>query len=231
VAVVISLRNVSKTYDLGTQTIEALKNVNLDIHHGDFITIQGPSGCGKTTLLNIIGLIDDPSAGEIFIDNRNIVGLSADQKADLRKETPIIFQFYNLIDYLTARDNVSIALAAKGIKNDAERKREAEKVLTRVGLAHRFENHPEELSGGEQQRVAIARAMVVKPRIILADEPTGDLDRKTGTSILELFQELNREFGYTFLIVTHDPFVANMGKRRIVMEDYQIKSDSLNESS
>ncbi len=223
---IVSVRNVGKQYQLGTVRIDALRGVSVDIRKGEFITIQGPSGCGKTTLLNMIGLIDEPSSGDIIIDGKNAKLLTQDEKAFIRTEIPLIFQFYNLIEYLTALDNVAIALAAKNVRDDKQRKAMARSMLERVGLSNRLQNKPEELSGGERQRVAIARAMVVRPKIILADEPTGDLDTRTGGDILALFQQLNMEYGYTFVIVTHDPKVAAMGKRKILMEDYRIKEDS-----
>jgi putative ABC transport system ATP-binding protein len=225
---IISLRHIEKSYQLGTKKIDALNDISLDIYQGEFITIQGPSGCGKTTFLNLLGLIDDPSSGELIIGHQRVDNLTEDEKSAVRVRTPTIFQFYNLLEYFNATDNVGIALAAKGIKNAKERKKKAEEMLILVGLGHRLKNKPEELSGGERQRVAIARAMVVEPTIILADEPTGDLDTRTGNEILELFKQLNIKYGYTFLIVTHDPRIADMGTRKIKMQDYKIISDISN---
>jgi putative ABC transport system ATP-binding protein len=171
----------------------------------------------------MIGMIDNCTSGEIYFEGSNIDSLSNEERARIRTEIPFIFQFYNLIEYYNATDNVGLALAAVGVKDDKIRKNQAEEMLEVVGLGHRLKNKPEELSGGEQQRVAIARAMIVHPKIILADEPTGDLDRKTGGEILELFEKLNQD-GNTFVIVTHDPNVAALGKTRIQMEDYRIIS-------
>jgi putative ABC transport system ATP-binding protein len=226
IGVIVSARNVSKEYNVGMQKITALNDVSLDIHDRDFITIQGPSGCGKTTLLNMIGIVDVPSSGSVVIKGSRTKDMSDDEQAEARaKNIGFVYQFYNLIDYLSALDNVAIACAAIGIKNEKERRRLAGAMLSRVGLLNRSNNIPGELSGGEKQRVAIARALVNKPKFLIADEPTGDLDTDTGKAILDLIEELNTKDGVTVVIVTHDPSVAARGKRQIKMRDYKIVAD------
>ena len=236
--VAVSVRGVTKEYELGEQMIKALDDVNLDIHDGELITIQGPSGCGKTTFLNILSIMDSPTSGEVFINSKKATGLSDKDQSEIRaKHIGFVFQFYNLIPHLSALENVVLALAASGSKNDAKRnkhdkkkneKKEREKlatdVLTKLGLGNRLNNKPDQLSGGEQQRVAIARAIVKNPSIIIADEPTGDLDTETGKEIIGILKELNEKEGRTILIVTHDPSVALVGKRKILMRDYKIVS-------
>jgi putative ABC transport system ATP-binding protein len=223
--VVVSLRGITKEYDLGEQKIKALDKVSLDINKGELITIQGPSGCGKTTLLNILSIMDSPTSGDVFIGGKKATGLSDGQQSEIRaKSFGYVFQFYNLINHLTALENVRLALDAAGNKDKKNRDEIATKVLTRVGLANRLNNKPDQLSGGEQQRVAIARALVNDPAIIIADEPTGDLDTETGREIIGILKELNEKEGRTILIVTHDLNVAAVGKRKILMRDYKIVS-------
>jgi len=194
--------------------------------------IVGQSGSGKSTLLNMIGLMDKPTSGKVIINGIDVSTMKSREQAKMRTNIGFVFQFYNLFPELTATDNVIIPLLAKGKrektgkKNQTENTAKAIKMLDRVGLGNRVNNHPDELSGGEQQRVAIARAMVNEPSIIIADEPTGDLDSKTGKEILDLFIELNEKYGYTFLIVTHNPEIAKLGKRRIEMMDGKIISDT-----
>jgi putative ABC transport system ATP-binding protein len=223
--IIISVRGVTKEYDLGEQKIKALDDVSLDIHNGELITIQGPSGCGKTTLLNILSIMDSPTSGEVLIGDKKITGLSDNEQSEIRaKSFGYVFQFYNLINHLTALENVRLALDASGVKDKKKRDDIAKEVLVRVGLGNRLDNKPDQLSGGEQQRVAIARALVNNPAIIIADEPTGDLDTETGREIIGILKELNEKEKRTILIVTHDLSVAAVGKRKILMRDYKIVS-------
>lgn len=224
--VIASARNLRKEYHVGNQRITALNDVSIDIHDKEFITIQGPSGCGKTTLLNLLGLMDTPTSGEVIIKGKRASDMDDDQQSEFRaKNVGFVFQFYNLIEHLTALENVAIALGASGTKDDKKRKELANRVLERVGLGDRLDNMPGELSGGEQQRVAIARAIVNDPAVLIADEPTGDLDTETGQKILALFKDLNEKDGRAILIVTHDPIIGAAGKRRVKMRDYKIISD------
>ena len=223
--IAVSVRGVTKDYILGEQKIKALDDVSLDIHDGELITIQGPSGCGKTTLLNILSIMDSPTSGEVFIGEKKATGLSDGEQSEIRaKYFGYVFQFYNLIAHLTALENVVLPLAAAGIKDKKKREKIAREALTRLGLGDRLNNKPDQLSGGEQQRVAIARALVNNPSIIIADEPTGDLDTETGKEIINILKELNENEHRTILIVTHDLSVASVGKRRIFMRDYKIVS-------
>jgi putative ABC transport system ATP-binding protein len=225
---IIVLKNIVKKYLLGTQDITALDGVTVEFRKGEFITIQGQSGCGKTTLLNMAGLMDRPTSGDVVIMGKSTKDLTDKEQASIRaNHVGFVFQFYNLIEHLTALENVTIALAAKGIKKEKERNEIATKVLVRVGLGDRLKNKPDELSGGERQRVAIARALVNGPSIVIADEPTGDLDTETGAEILGLFKDLNEKDGHTILIVTHDPTIGAMGKRKIRMKNYKIIQDEV----
>jgi ABC-type lipoprotein export system ATPase subunit len=223
---IISLKSVSKSYTRGEQSILALDNADIEVNPKDFITIVGPSGCGKSTLLNMIGLMDIPTSGTIIVDGKNTSALKSSEQSKMRTRIGFIFQFYNLFQELSALENVTIPLLAKGENDEKKNKEKAMEMLKRVGLENRVDNHPGELSGGEQQRVAIARAMIADPAIILADEPTGDLDTKTGKEILDLFIKINLDFGYTFLIVTHNQDVARLGKRIVEMKDGKIINDS-----
>jgi len=198
----LSVRNLERIYRLGEQTIHALEPLNLDIHQGDFIAIAGPSGSGKSTLLQLLGLVDSPTAGEVRVRNQAAQDLGREQRAELRLKTlGFVFQAFNLLQMLTARQNVEIALALAGFPRRKRRQR-AEELLTAVGLSKRLEHRPLQLSGGERQRVAIARALANEPDVILADEPTGNLDSQTGREIVKLLEDLNRA-GQTIVMVTH----------------------------
>lgn len=218
---IVEATGVKKKYEVGTQTIDALRGTTLVINRGDFITIQGPSGCGKTTLLNLIGVMDVPTSGIVMISGKNTLKMTSNEISARRNRTGFVFQSYNLLEDLTALENVTLPLIARGVK-ESERVEKARVMLERVGLSKRMNNMPSELSGGEQQRVAIARAMVAEPELIIADEPTGDLDTKTGKEIIDLIVEVNEKYGHTVIIVTHNPGIGAMGKRRVFMEDGMI---------
>lgn len=205
---IVSLRNVSKSYHRGNQAVPVLENVTFDIARGDFLALMGPSGSGKSTLLNLIAGIDAVDGGSILIDGFNIVGLDESSLARWRaSHVGFIFQFYNLIPVLTAFENVELPLLLTSLSR-LERRDHVEAALSVVNLSDRMEHYPSQLSGGQQQRVAIARAIVSDPSILVADEPTGDLDRVSAEEILALMGRLNREFGKTIIMVTHDPRAA-----------------------
>ncbi len=220
----ISLQNITKQYHLGQITLTALKQVNLTIEHGDFVAIIGPSGSGKTTLLNLIGCIDLPTSGSIAIDGQVIDRLSHNQLAELRAEKiGFIFQHFNLFPVLSASENVEYSLLRnKRAGNSKVRKAKVSEMLARVGMAD-FANHrPNQLSGGQQQRVAIARALVSEPHIVLADEPTANLDSQTSQSVLNLMKQMSRGEQITFIFATHDPEVMGHAERVIALRDGQI---------
>lgn len=220
-APLLSVRNLERIYRLGEQTIHALRPLDLDIHQGDFIAIAGPSGSGKSTLLQLLGLVDSPTAGEVRVRNRVAQDLGGEQRAALRLRTlGFVFQAFNLLQMLTARQNVEIALALAGFPRRKRRAR-AEAILSAVGLAERLEHRPLQLSGGERQRVAIARALANEPDVILADEPTGNLDSQTGREIVNLLEDLNRA-GQTIVMVTHNLEIARRAGRLFLMRDGQI---------
>ncbi|MDE2967066.1 MAG: ABC transporter ATP-binding protein [Chloroflexota bacterium] len=217
----LSVRNLERVYHLGEQTIHALRPLNLDIHNGDFIAIAGPSGSGKSTLLQLLGLVDSPTAGEVRIRNQIAQDLGREQRAALRLKTlGFVFQAFNLLQMLTARQNVEIALTLAGFPRRKRRQR-AEELLSAVGLAERLEHRPLQLSGGERQRVAIARALANEPDVILADEPTGNLDSQTGREIVNLLEDLNRA-GQTIVMVTHNLEIARRAGRLFLMRDGRI---------
>lgn len=215
---VVNLTDVRKSYIMGKSTLEVLKGVDVNIERGEFVSIMGPSGSGKSTLMNLIGLLDRPTTGEIAINNRQISRLSDVELSALRgKEIGFIFQSFNLVSRLSALKNVELPM----IFQETSKQRRAEigkRYLTEVGLGDRMSHKPNELSGGQRQRVAIARSLVNDPAILLADEPTGNLDSKTGEEIMELFLELNKK-GRTIVMVTHDPEVASYSRRIIRIRD------------
>lgn len=219
----VRVEDVSKEYLLGEQKVIALKDITLSIEEGVFLAIAGPSGSGKTTLLNIIGCIDTPSSGKIFIDDAEVAGRSADELADLRAHTiGFIFQTFNLFPVLTAGENVEYPLLQLPEVSREERRKRVARFLKMVGLERYTEHMPNQLSGGQRQRVAIARALAINPRIVLADEPTANLDSKTGEGILTLMKDINRRFGTTFIFSTHDRRVMAMADRLIRIEDGQV---------
>lgn len=221
----IRIRDVKKNYQDGEVTVKALRGVSLDIHDGEFISIAGPSGSGKTTLLNLIGCIDTIDSGEIYIDDQGIKDKDKKELSELRRSRlGFIFQNFNLIPVLTAYENVAIALTISGLKN-GEIKERAMKILEEVGLQGMEHRRPSKLSGGQQQRVAIARALVKNPRIVLADEPTANLDSLTGESVLQLMKELNKKHGTTFIFSTHDKMVMDFADRLVLLHDGLIQHD------
>ena len=221
--VLVRVQNVSKQYRLGDQLVPALRSVNLNIEQGVFMAIAGPSGSGKSTLLNLIGCIDTPTSGRIFIGDHDVSSRTPDQLASLRARTiGFIFQTFNLLPVLSAEENVEYPLLQFKELSTAERRRRVERYLEVVGLSDFAHHRPNQLSGGQRQRVAIARALVVHPKIILADEPTANLDHKTGGRILRLMRRINRQTGRTFIFSTHDQRVIDMAIRRVDLEDGEI---------
>jgi putative ABC transport system ATP-binding protein len=223
---ILSATGVRKTYRTGAETVEALKNLHLEVSRGEFIAVMGPSGSGKTTLLNCLSGLDSIDAGYVTIDGEDIHTMSDAKRSKRRAETMgFVFQSFNLIPVFSAAENVELPLLLAG-RSPAEARTRAEETLTRVGLGDRINHRPMELSGGEQQRVTIARALAGGPAIVWADEPTGNLDTETAGSIMELLTELNRE-GLTLVLVTHDPAIGKMASRLIQMRDGEIASTQI----
>ncbi|MGA3289986.1 MAG: ABC transporter ATP-binding protein [Candidatus Bathyarchaeia archaeon] len=220
--------NLTKTYMLGKVPVEALRGVNLKVEAGDFVSILGPSGSGKSTMLNLIGALDKPTSGTLLIDGGGISKLNDNQLADLRRRIGFVFQFFNLIPRLTAKDNVELSMAIAGM-NKAERRKRAVDLLETVGLKDRVNHKPAELSGGQQQRVAIARALANNPKFLLLDEPTGNIDSKTASEVLGLIKKLNLENNVSIIMVTHDQHLAREAKRTAQMFDGQITSEVVNQ--
>jgi putative ABC transport system ATP-binding protein len=228
---VIETRGVKKCYGMEKCEVTAVQNIGIYAERGSFVSIMGPSGSGKTTLLDIIGCLLKPTEGEVYIDGKNVIGLSDDELALIRREKiGFVFQQYNLIPSYTALENVEIPLRIAG-KSKWEAQDRATRLLRLVGLGERMTHRPSELSGGEQQRVAIARALANDPKIILGDEPTGNLDTKTGEMILGLLRNLNRKEGYTIIVVTHDPRVAQHSDKIINLLDGQVLNETYPEGS
>ena len=221
---IIQTNNIKRVFEVGSETVHALKGINLSVESGEFISIMGPSGSGKTTLMNIIGCLDTPSSGEYFLNNQLVNDLNEDQLASIRnKEIGFVFQSFHLLAKNSALNNVLLPMKYAGADmNDAERR--AKYVLEQVGLSDRINHGPSELSGGQQQRVAIARALVNKPSILFADEPTGNLDSKTGEDVMNLFKGLNQE-GQTIILITHEENIAMQSKRIVNIKDGLIESD------
>jgi putative ABC transport system ATP-binding protein len=212
----------TRTFKIGEVETQALRGVDLAIQNGEFTALVGPSGSGKTTLLQLIGLLDQPTTGSVLINGQEATRLNRDQRADLRKGTiGFIFQFFALIPTLTAYENIEMPLLLNGMK-PAERKARVNEMLEAVGLTDRAHHRPDQLSGGQQQRVAVARALSIKPSMILADEPTANLDTENGKQIMEIMQKLNKETGVTFVFATHDPRVINYAKRVVTLRDGMI---------
>ena len=220
----IRLVEVSRNFQVGSEEIQALREISLTVGRGEYVSIMGPSGSGKSTLLNIIGLLDRPSSGRYLMNETDVTLLDDRQQADFRKRNiGFVFQFFHLVPRLTALKNVELPLVLASVP-PAEREERAMKMLESVGLAHRSGHRPSELSAGQRQRVAIARAAITKPAVLLADEPTGNLDTRSGREIISLLEKLN-EKGMTLIVVTHDPYLGRRARRQITLVDGRITSD------
>ena len=220
----LSLTELSKVFYTEEVETHALNNINLSVQSGEFVSIAGPSGCGKTTMLSILGLLDSPTGGKYVLDGEPVENLSASQRAKIRNQAiGFIFQAFNLIGDLTVYENVELPLTYRGMAG-GERKERVQAALDRVGMAHRMSHYPSQLSGGQQQRVAVARAIVGRPLILLADEPTGNLDSKNGNAVMELLKELHEE-GATICMVTHDPRYAHVADRAVHLFDGRVVSE------
>ena len=224
---IIEIKEVSKTYDIKTIPVHALNGINLSFSEGEFASIVGPSGSGKTTLLNILGGLDDPTEGNVFIDGVNITGLSGRKKTEFRMNNiGFVFQSYNLIPVFTVKENIEFIMQLQGVLHDKREKRITE-LIDAVGLNDKRDSRPNKLSGGQQQRVAVARALASKPKFILADEPTANLDSKSAENLLDIMGKLNKEENITFIFSTHDIRVMNKARRIITIEDGKVIDDTL----
>ena len=224
---VIEIRNIIRDFKLGTETVHVLKGIDLDIERGDYVAIMGPSGSGKSTLMSILGCLDTPTSGSYLLNGKDVSQMSDDQLADIRNtEIGFVFQTFNLLPRTTALDNVALPMVYAGASKSVRHKRAAE-VLINVGLADRMDHRPNQLSGGQRQRVAVGRALVNNPSIILADEPTGNLDSKTGQEILALFDDIHKA-GNTVIMVTHEEEIAAHAHRVIRLRDGIVESDTRN---
>ena len=224
---VISVRDVVKTYDLGEVKVRALRGVSADVDAGEFVAVTGPSGSGKSTFMHILGCLDHPTSGQYFLDGRDVSKLSRNELAEVRnRKIGFVFQGFNLLARTSALENVELPLLYNGANlRGAERRRRAQQALATVGLGDRAHHHPNQLSGGEQQRVAIARALISNPSILLADEPTGNLDSRTSIEVMDIFQRLNMERGITVLLITHEHDIAEYAIRIIGFRDGKIRTD------
>jgi len=222
----IQLHDIRKTYTVGEVEVRALQSVSLDIDRGEYVALMGQSGSGKTTLMNTLGCLDRPTDGSYLLDGEEVVEMSGDQRASLRnRKIGFVFQNFNLLSRTTAMENVELPLLYSGRFRASRRRDRARQLLTKVGLESRMDHHPSQLSGGQQQRVAIARAMANEPPILLADEPTGNIDSHTSQEIMDLFRRLNREDGITIILVTHDQEVARHARRIVVLRDGRVICD------
>jgi len=226
-AEILSMKNICKSYYIGEEELEVLHNINLTIHTGEFLSILGPSGSGKSTMMNIIGCLDVPSSGKYLLSGNDIDDLDEIDLAKVRnKEIGFVFQSFQLLPRMSALQNVELPLIYSGLSS-SERKKRAKSILERIGLSDKMRNLPNQLSGGQQQRVAIARALVTEPTILLADEPTGALDQKTGAQVMELFEELNND-GRTIIMITHDINIARHAKRVVnILDGYLTEQEVL----
>jgi putative ABC transport system ATP-binding protein len=223
----VRLDNVSKIYQVGDHDLRALDGVSLSVDEGEFTTLVGPSGSGKTTMLQMIGCLDQPDQGSVHIRGRDVTALGADARADIRRdEIGFIFQFFALVPVLDVYENVELPLLLAGVA-DAERKERVDALIEAVGLADRRKHRPDQLSGGEQQRVAVARALAPRPVLVLADEPTANLDTKNGERIMEIMQRLNQETGTAFVFATHDPRVVAFARRVVEMRDGKVVGEQV----
>jgi putative ABC transport system ATP-binding protein len=225
----IKLEKINKTYGLGTARVEALKEIDLEIKENEFVGLIGPSGSGKSTLMNIVGCLDMPSSGDYYFEGEKVQNFSANRLAEIRnKKIGFVFQNFNLLPYATTFENVELPMIFKGVPARARRTKVME-LLERINLAARAQHRPSELSGGEMQRVAIARALTNDPRLILADEPTGNLDTKSGQEILKIFEDLWRQ-GHTLVIITHNPYIADCAQRVVKLRDGLIEEETVRNS-
>ena len=223
----IQIKNISKVFQTEEIETKALNEVSITINQGEFVTIMGPSGSGKSTLLNIVGLLDNASSGSYQLLNQEMIGLKEQEKAKVRKQNiGFVFQNFNLIDELSVYDNIELPLIYNNVAA-LERKQKVNEIAERLGISHRLKHFPQQLSGGQQQRVAVARALINNPKIILADEPTGNLDSKNGNEVMELLTDLHAQ-GATILMVTHSNYDASFSQKTIVMKDGMILSEKLN---
>lgn len=223
----IKIKNLSRVFRTEEVETKALSEISLTINQGDFVSIMGPSGSGKSTLLNIVGLLDSASDGSYQLLNQEMIGLKEKEKSKVRKENiGFIFQNFNLIDELSVYDNIELPLIYNGVSS-SERKRKIEEIAEKLGISHRLKHYPQQLSGGQQQRVAVARALINDPKIILADEPTGNLDSKNGNEVMELLTDLHAT-GATILMVTHSDYDASFSQKTILMKDGMILSEKMN---
>src|SRR6266487_1462863 len=229
----VRLVDVHKVYKTGEMEVPAVRGVSLDIKRGEFVALMGASGSGKSTLMNILGCLDRPTSGSYFLDDADVSGLDRDQLADIRnRKIGFVFQNFNLLPRTSARENAELPLVySTQHLSHAQLRERADRVLASVGLAGREDHHPSQLSGGQQQRVAIARALINEPEVLLADEPTGNLDSKTGGEILAEFQRLNREKRQTILLVTHEPSIPEFAKRTLTVQDGRIVEDTRKEKT
>ncbi len=220
----IELVDICREFTVGEERVQALKNVNLLIEQGEYASIMGPSGSGKSTLLNVLGLLDTPDSGQYFLNGSNVAHLSDDELAARRQEViGFVFQSFHLISRMTALENVELPMTLSGL-SASKRKQRAEQMLERTGLADRMGHRPDQLSGGQRQRVAIARSIVMQPRLLLADEPTGNLDSKSGSEVLSLLEDLNDE-GITLVMVTHDPAIGDRSRLSLRMRDGELTAE------
>jgi ABC-type lipoprotein export system ATPase subunit len=223
----IQLRDIKKTYTVGEVEVRALRSVSLDIDRGEYVALMGPSGSGKTTLMNTLGCLDRPTDGSYLLNGEEVVEMSGDQRAALRnRNIGFVFQNFNLLSRTTALENVELPMLYSGKHRASQRRDRARRLLKKVGLESRMDHHPSQLSGGQQQRVAIARAMANEPPILLADEPTGNIDTRTSREVMDLFRKLIEEDGITIILVTHDQEVARHARRTIVLRDGRMICDT-----
>lgn len=223
----IQLKDICKTYALGEVEVEALRGVTLEVERGEYLALIGASGSGKTTLMNMLGCLDRPTSGSYLLEGDEVMEMSGDQRARLRnRKIGFVFQSFNLLSRTSALENVELPLLYSARYRSAERREHVVKLLKKVGLESRMDHHPSQLSGGQQQRVAIARALANDPPILLADEPTGNLDTRTSREVMDLFQQLNKEDGITIILVTHDQEVARRARRSIVIRDGEVVCDT-----
>jgi putative ABC transport system ATP-binding protein len=226
--ILVEARNLAKSYQLGKVLVPALRGVDFTIRHGEFVAVEGPSGSGKTTLLNLMGAIDIPTDGEILLEGRSLSGLDERELALIRRDlVGFIFQTFNLIPVLSAVENVEFPLLISHKESKAVRTEQAKALLEEVGLADYFNRRPSELSGGQQQRVAVARALVKEPHLVLADEPTANLDSENGRDIMQLMENMNHDKGVTFIFSTHDPRVMDFARRRMTIRDGKLTDDRI----